>query len=101
MEAVDPMRVLLAFLFVLGLIGVMALVLKHWGRGLLTGKSLLGANAVEGRLSIIETRYIDARRRLVLVRRDGREHLILLADGREQLIESYDAPNLTSTQVAS
>ncbi len=84
MDTVDPIRFVLAFLLVLGLIGVMALVLKHYVKG----RAGFGAREGGGRLEVLETRYLDPRRRLVLVRRDGVEHLLLLADGRELVIES-------------
>ncbi len=41
-----------------------------------------------GRLSVTEVQSVDARRKLVLVRRDDREHLILLNGDRDLLIES-------------
>ena len=88
MDTVEPARFLLATFVVLGLIGLMALGLRRAARaGLGTGLLQPGPGAT-GRLSIVETRFLDARRRLVLVRRDDREHLLLLTGDRELLIES-------------
>lgn len=82
MDTVDPLRFIFAFLFVIGLIGACAWALKRYGKG----KFNL---AVEGgRLQVVETRYLDARRRLVLVKRDNIEHLLLLSDGKDVVVEA-------------
>ena len=102
MDTIDPTRFLFSFLFVIGLIGVLAMVLRRYGQLLQSGvapmwiSKLFGQGAVQvsqspagtTRLKIIEVRYLDPRRKLVLVRRDNAEHLLLLADGRELVIES-------------
>jgi flagellar protein FliO/FliZ len=82
MDTVDLPRFLLAFIFVIGLIGLCAVLLKRYG-----GKTLI-KNKEGSRLDVVEVRYIDSRRKLALVRRDNVEHLLLLADGKETLIES-------------
>ena len=47
----------------------------------------------ERRLALIEVRPIDAKRKLVLLRRDDREHLVLLGATGDLLIESgIEAP---------
>ena len=83
METIDPIQVLLAFGLVLGLIGLLALVLRFiarlqpgFGIGIKPG----------GRLHIVETKLIDARRRLVIVRCDEAEHLLLLSAQGDVLI---------------
>lgn len=83
MDTIDPLRFVLAFAFVLSLIGLMAVVMKKYGRGQMFSRGKEG-----GRLDVLEVRYIDARRKLVLVRRDHVEHLLLLADGRELVVET-------------
>jgi len=40
------------------------------------------------RLAVIEVAAVDTKRRLVLLRRDDREHLVLLGANSELLIES-------------
>ena len=93
MDTIDPMRFVLAFVFVIGLIGLMAACLRYWGKNGISFKpgKIGRASDDNSRIKIIETRYLDARRRVVLLRRDDKEHLLLLADGREQLLESYPA----------
>ena len=81
---ISPLRFILAFVFVVGLIGLMGLALKRYGRT----QKIFGAQGAGGRLTVVETRYLDPRRRLVLVRRDEVEHLLLLSDKGEQVVES-------------
>lgn len=89
MDTVDPSRFIFSFLLVLGLIGLMYIGLKYLAS---SGKiTAMNAKPGEGRLQVLETRYLDSKRRLVLVQRDSRQHLLLLADGRETLIESIEA----------
>lgn len=80
MEELDLLRYGLSFLLVLSLIGLMAIVMRRMGTPVSQGK--------EKRLQVVEMRALDSRRRLVLVRRDQVEHLILLADGRETVLET-------------
>jgi flagellar protein FliO/FliZ len=86
MESVDPSRFVFASAVVLALLATMALVLK---RMVASGTWLKATNASQAaRLHVVETRYIDARRKLVLVKRDHTEYLLLLADSRETVLES-------------
>ena len=84
----DYLRFLFALLFVLGLIGGLALVGKRFGVGN-RGPTTRGTGR---RLAIVETLALDAKRRLVLVRRDGTEHLVLIGATGEQVIETGIAP---------
>ncbi len=81
-------QVLLSFLFVIGLIGAMGFALKRYGGrlGLPVTK-----NADTARLSVVETRMLDARRKLVLVRRDEVEHLLLISPESQIVVESQIA----------
>lgn len=87
MDTVDPSRFIFAFLFVVGLIGLLAMALKHFGASGRFGPAMRAS--ADGRLKVVEVRYIDPKRKLVLVRRDNAEHLLLLADGRETVIEAH------------
>lgn len=79
----EYIRFAIALLFVLGLIGGCAWLGKRMG---LTARVRGGPRA--GRLSITEVQSVDARRKLVLIRRDDKEHLVLLNGERDLLIES-------------
>jgi flagellar protein FliO/FliZ len=74
----------LALVFVLALIGILAAIARRLGLGEIhTGKPNQGR-----RLAVVEVRALDAKRKLVLLRRDGVEHLILIGPANETLIES-------------
>lgn len=71
-----------AFAFVLALMFLLSFVLKRLG---LAGQSLLPGG--KRRLKVIEHLPIDHRRRLVLVRRDDQEHLLVLSPSGETVVE--------------
>lgn len=72
-----------SLVFVLALIGVAAVLARRLGFG-------QGARGGSGtrRLGIVEVLQLDGRRRLVLLRRDETEHLVILSATGEQLIEA-------------
>ena len=72
-----------ALVFVLALIAVGALLLRRFAPTQMGG---LGGRP--RRLAVSEVLALDTRRRLVLVRRDDREHLVLLGVNGETLIEA-------------
>src|SRR5258708_9431946 len=66
---------LFAFIAVLALIGVAAWLVRRFAT------NRLGANTNRGRmprLAVIDAAAVDGRRRLVLVRRDNVEHLLMI-----------------------
>lgn len=77
-------RFVLALAFVLGLLALVGWAAKRYG----IGEKLSGAARSGRRLSIVEALSIDAKRRLLLVRRDGMEHLILLGAGGDIVVET-------------
>jgi flagellar protein FliO/FliZ len=79
----DYLRFLVALIAVLGLIMLLAWVARRFRLG-----GLAGPAGPSGRLAVVETLPIDGRQRLVLIRRDDREHLILLGQERSLVIES-------------
>jgi len=76
---------LFALIFVLGLIGLFSLLLKRLS---MTGIAGLRNGRGPRRLSIVETVMIDGKRRMVLIRRDNKEHLLMLGQQTDLLIES-------------
>lgn len=87
----------LALAFVLGLIGLLALLLRRLGFG---GPAL--SRGRQRRLSVVEVAAIDAKRRLVLVRRDDTEHLILLGPSDDLVVErGIPAPSQPPSQPPS
>ncbi len=83
MDILGLMRAIFALAIVLGLILGLAFVLRRYAPQLM---ARLQAQRGERRLRVVETLVLDPARRLVLVRLDGEERLILLGEGHE-LIE--------------
>ena len=81
-------RFIVTLLGVLGLIALIAWAVRRFG---LAGRLIPGAGQGR-RLGIVEVTALDTRRRLVLVRRDGVEHLLLLGQGPDLLIEQGIVP---------
>ena len=88
MEPGTYLRFVLALVFVLALIGLVAWLARRFG--------LAGAVALprgrRRRLSVMESLAVDGKRRLVLVRRDNVEHLILLGTGPDIVVETGISP---------
>lgn len=75
----------IAFVIVLALIGVAAWLVRRFG-----GSSLGGSGASRGRmprLAVIDAAAVDGRRRLVLVRRDNVEHLLMIGGPADLVVE--------------
>jgi flagellar protein FliO/FliZ len=81
-------RFLLALIFVLALIGILSWVARRYGilRG--TARPTPGKR----RLEVVEITPIDSKRRLVLLRRDDTEHLILMSPTNELVVETGITP---------
>lgn len=88
------------FRLIASLVAVLALV---WGAGRLTlmwrRKNPFQKTPHNPRLSLVEQLYMDAQRRLVLVKWDGKEHLILLGAKDEQVIDSVTLSSVRSSQI--
>ena len=85
MESWDYLRFFLALVFVLGLIGILAVLARRTGLGF----PITAIKPIQKRrLSVVEVTAVDGRRRMVLVRRDNIEHLLLISPSSEMLIET-------------
>ena len=74
-----------AFIAVLALIGAAAWLVRRFAN------NRLGANTGRGRmprLAVIDAAAVDGRRRLVLVRRDNIEHLIMIGGPADVVVET-------------
>jgi flagellar protein FliO/FliZ len=89
MDWTDYLRFVAALGFVLGLIGVAAYAAKRFR---LMPAAEGQARGAARRLALVEVMALDQRRRLVLVRRDGTEHLLLLGPQSEIVVESGIRP---------
>lgn len=83
MNFLDLARAVFGLAFTLGIIGLCAWAARRYAPQLL---ARLNADRGERRLQVVETLVLDPARRLVLVRIDSEERLLLLGEGRE-LIE--------------
>ena len=80
-----PVQFFLAFIIVLGLIGATAWAVRRFASGRLAGVGMRGR---QPRLAVIDYTNIDARRRLILVRRDNVEHLVMIGGPTDIVVES-------------
>ena len=84
----DYLKFIFAFVFVLALMALATVAARRFGFGMQTSPR----KAAQRRLGIVESLNVDGKRRMVLVRRDDIEHLLLLGTGTELLIESHISP---------
>lgn len=90
------LRVILAFAVVTGLLGLLNYALRRFA---VRGMSLPKRGQTR-RLGVVETLQLDNRRRLVIARCDGREHLLLLGPDRDLVVASdLTAPEISSNPV--
>lgn len=80
MEVIDLVRYFGALVLVLALVGVVGLALRRFGSGF--------AGAKGRRLKLLESLMMGARHRLVLVRCDEVEHVIVLGPQGATLVDS-------------
>lgn len=80
------LRFLAALILVVGMmLGLGAILRRAQGSGLTRAGQ-------KRRLRIVEMTALDHRRRLVLIRRDDREHLVILGPAGETVVETGIAP---------
>jgi hypothetical protein len=72
-----------AFVVVLALIGLTAWLVRRFGSNRLGG----GARGRQPRLAVIDAANVDGRRRLVLIRRDNVEHLMMIGGPNDVVVE--------------
>ena len=82
MDLIDIARYFGALILVMGLLGVAWLATKRYGvPGVIQRQSLR-------RLSVVETMMIGSRYKLLLLKRDGTEHLVLMGPQGASVIET-------------
>jgi hypothetical protein len=94
MEITGAVRFLIAFVVVLALIGLTAWLVRRFGRGALASATGRGR---QPRLAVIDAAAVDTRRKLVLVRRDNVEHLLLIGGPSDVVVE----PNIVRAAPAT
>jgi flagellar protein FliO/FliZ len=78
------LRFALALIFVIALIGVLAVLTRRLGFGFPAGAS---RSPGQRRIEVVEIAPLDARRKLVLIRRDDVEHLLVISPTTEIVVE--------------
>lgn len=91
MDLDQYIKFVMALLFVVVLIVAVAWLMRRIGLGGVSTGAIR-----HRRLSMVEVMAVDAKRRLVLVRHDDREHLILLSATGDLLVESAPAGDFRS-----
>ena len=74
----------LALVFVLGLIVLLAWAVRRFG----WFAQVIPVRAGKKRIAVVDMAVVDAKRRLILVRRDDTEHLLLVGANSETVVES-------------
>ncbi len=82
-DGLSYIKFVAAFALVLCIMLVLAWALKRAG---IAGHVLRTGS--KRRLAVVESMPVDARRRLVLIKRDDREHLILLGPDHAEVVEA-------------
>lgn len=88
MSAEGYLRFVLALGLVIALILILAWIARRSGLGGVTVKPL----GKKRRLAIVETLTLDPKRRLVIIRRDATEHLLVLSATGETVVEQGFPP---------
>lgn len=86
METVEYTRFFFSLAAVVALIWLCAFVVRKLG----LDKRLKGITGTTGRLAVLDTLYLDPKRKLVLVRADGREYVLLLAGESVTVVDKLD-----------
>jgi flagellar protein FliO/FliZ len=89
-------RFFIAFLIVLALIGLTAWLVRRFGSSRL-GTTTRGR---QPRLAVIDAATVDGRRRLVLIRRDNIEHLLMIGGPTDVVVESNIVRAVAARDVA-
>jgi flagellar protein FliO/FliZ len=90
-----PVKFFVAFVVVLAIIGGAAYLVRRFGAGALNAAA--AGRGRQPRLAVIDVATVDARRRLVLIRRDNIEHLIMIGGPSDLVIE----PNIVRAAAAA
>jgi len=91
-DIIDFSRYFAALLVVLGLLGGFAVIVRRgWLPGGFPAIANLAGPRAERRLEVKESLILDPRRRVLIVKADDEEHVLLLGPERETLITTRPA----------
>lgn len=89
MADVNYLTFILALIFTIGLIVLLGAGVRYWQEKYGAGFTKSGQTH---RLQVLTSTMLDTRRRLILIRRDRQEHLLLIGGPNDLLIESNISP---------
>lgn len=78
------LKFFLAFVIVLALIGVTAWLVRRFGADRFGGSAARGR---QPRLAVVDAAAVDGRRRLIIIRRDNVEHLLMIGGPTDVVVE--------------
>jgi hypothetical protein len=84
-ELPPALRFFIAFLVVLVLIGITAWAVRRFGAARFGGAATRGR---QPRLAVVDAAAVDGRRRLVIIRRDNIEHLLMIGGPTDIVVEA-------------
>ena len=83
-ELPTPVNFIIAFVFVLLLIGAAAWLVRRFGATRIDA----AARGRQPRLAVIDSAAVDGRRKLVIIRRDNVEHLLMIGGPTDVVVET-------------
>src|ERR1700742_2429842 len=83
-ELPTPVNFVIAFVFVLLLIGAAAWLVRKFGAARLEA----AARGRQPRLAVVDSAAVDGRRKLVIIRRDNIEHLLMIGGPSDVVVET-------------
>jgi flagellar protein FliO/FliZ len=84
LELPTPVNFVIAFVVVLGLIGAATWLVRRFGATRLEA----GARNRQPRLAVLDSAAVDGRRKLVIIRRDNVEHLLMIGGPTDVVVET-------------
>lgn len=89
MEGMSLSSTIIQFVFALGFVIALLALFAYGAKrlGFIAKVTINSDKRKDKRLNIVEIMPVDAKRRLILIRRDNKEHLIMLGTERDLLIE--------------
>lgn len=82
----SALKFVIAFVLVMALIGLTAWLIRQFSSA--RPNSATGARNRQPRLAVLDSAVVDARRRLVLIRRDNVEHLLIIGGPTDVVVEA-------------
>jgi hypothetical protein len=82
----SALKFVIAFVLVMALIGLTAWLIRQFSSA--RPNSATGARNRQPRLAVLDSAVVDARRRLVLIRRDNVEHLLMIGGPTDVVVEA-------------